>query len=103
MPPVTPKILFGPFNFEREPIQMVRCIKVDLLSDKYGVTCQPGEMYRSAQYWCLLVTASHSRYLDRPNSLRICLESLRSVVTEELILCFLSFDLYRGNSSFVSG
>ena len=50
-PPVTPKIVAGPFNYEREPIQMVRCITTDLLSDKYGVTCQPGEVYRPAQYW----------------------------------------------------
>ena len=49
VPPVTPNIVFGPFNYEREPIQMVRCITSDLLSDKYGMTCQPGEVYRPAQ------------------------------------------------------
>ena len=49
VPPVTPNIVFGPFNFEREPIQMVRCITADRLADKYGVTCQSGEVYRPAQ------------------------------------------------------
>ena len=57
VPSVTPNIVFGPFNFEKELIQMVRCITVDLLSDIYGVTCQPGEVYRQAHYWWLLVSA----------------------------------------------
>ena len=30
VPTVTPNIVFGPFNFEREPIQMDRCITADL-------------------------------------------------------------------------
>ena len=96
VPPVTPNIVFGPFNYEREPIQMVRCITADLLSDKYGITCQPGEVYCPAQYWWLLVTAPHAHSLVQPDSLRSCLESLRTVVTEELILCFHIVDLYRG-------
>ena len=83
VPPVTPIIVFGPFNFGREPIQMVCCFTADLLSDKYGVLCQPGEVYRPAQYWWLLVTASHSHSLVQPDSLRSCLESLWTVVTEE--------------------
>ena len=62
VPPVTPNIVFGPFNFEMTPIQMVRCITSDLLSDKYGVTCQPGKVYRPAQYWWLLVPASHTHF-----------------------------------------
>ena len=37
MPPVPSNIAFGPFNFEREPVQMVRCITADLLCDKYGI------------------------------------------------------------------
>ena len=86
MPPVTPNIVFGPFNYEREPIQVVRCITADLLSDKYGITCQPGEVYRPAQYWWLLVTAPNAHSLVQPDSLRSCLESLRTVVSEELIL-----------------
>ena len=100
VPPVTPNIVFGPFNCEREPIQMVRCITADLLSDRYGVTCQPGEVYRPAQYWWLLVTASHTHTLVQPDNLRSCLESLRTVVTEELILCFHIVDLYRGKLQF---
>ena len=35
MPPVPSNFAFGPFNFEREPVQMVRCITADLLCDKY--------------------------------------------------------------------
>ena len=35
MPPVPSNIAFGPFNFEREPVQMVRYITADLLGDKY--------------------------------------------------------------------
>ena len=99
VPPVTPNIAFGPFNYEREPIQMVRCITADLLSDKYGITCQPGEVYRQAKYWWLLVTAPNAHSLVQPDSLRSCLESLRTVVTEELILCFHIVDLYRNYGS----
>ena len=100
VPPVTPNIVFGPFNFEREPIQMVRCITADLLSDKHGVTCQPGEVYRPAQHWWLLVTASQTHSLVRPDSLGSCLESFRTGVTEELILCFHIVDLYCGKLQF---
>ena len=100
VPPVTPNLVFGTFNFEREPIQMVRCVTPDVLFDKYGVTCQPGEVYRSAQYWWLLGTAPHTHSLVRPKSLRSGLESLRTVVTEELILCFHIVNLYRGNLQF---
>ena len=79
---------------------MVRCITVDLLFDKYGVTCQPGEVYRPAQLWWLLVTASHTHSLVQSDSLRSCLESLRTVVTEELSLCFHIVDLYCGKLHF---
>ena len=96
VPPVTPYIVSGRFNFEKEPIEMVRCITADLLFDKYGVTCQPGEVYRPAQ----LVTASHAHSLVQPDSLRSCLESLRTLVTEELILCFHIIDLYREKLQF---
>ena len=57
-------------------------------------------MYRAAQFWWLLVTASHTHSLERPDSLRSCLESLRTVVTEQLILCFHIVDLYRGKLQF---
>ena len=100
VPPVTANIVFGPFNLEREPIQMVRCITADLLADKYGVNCQPGEVYRAAQYWWLLVSASHTHSLVQPDSLRSCLESLRTLGTEELILCFHIIDLYCGKPQF---
>ena len=100
VPQVTPNIVFGPFNFEREPIQVVRCITADLLADKYCVNCQPGEVDRPAQYWWLLVTSSHTHSLVQPDSLRSCLESLRTLVTEELILCFQIIFLYRGKLQF---
>ena len=100
VPPVTPNIVFGPFNYEREPIQMVRCITADLLSDKYGITYQPAEVYRPAQYWWLLVTAPHAHSLVQPDIFQSCLESLRTLVTEELILCFHIVDLYRGKLRF---
>ena len=57
---VPPNIVFGTFNFEKEPIQMVRCITAGILSDKYGVTCQSEEVYRTVQYWFFLVTAFHT-------------------------------------------
>ena len=42
VPPVPPSIWFGPFNFEREPVQMAKCITADLLLDRYGVEVEPG-------------------------------------------------------------
>ena len=51
MPPVTSNIVFGPFNFEREPVQMVRCITADLLCDKYGIHVDPGGVYSPAPHW----------------------------------------------------
>ena len=44
VPPLPANIAFGPFNYEREPIQMVRCIPVDLLHDKYNVAAKPGDV-----------------------------------------------------------
>ena len=57
-------------------------------------------MYRPAQFWCLLVTASHTHSLVQPDSLRSCLERLRTVVTGDSILCFHIVDLYRGKLQF---
>ena len=57
MPPVPSNIAFGPFNFEREPVQMVRCITADLLCDKYGIHVDPGGVYsqrRTGGCWSLL-------------------------------------------------
>ena len=45
VPPMPSNIVFGPFNFEREPIQMARCVTADLLHDKYGIAVKPGEIY----------------------------------------------------------
>ena len=50
MPPVPSNIAFGPFNFEREPVQMVRYITADLLGDKYGIHVDPGGVYIPAPH-----------------------------------------------------
>ena len=55
VPQVPPNIVFGPFNFERKPVQMARCITVDLLLDRVEV--EPGGVYSPAPHWWLLVTA----------------------------------------------
>ena len=58
VPPVPPSIVFGPFNFGRELVQMARCITADLLLDRYGVEVEPGGVYSSTPYWWLMVAAS---------------------------------------------
>ena len=63
-------IAFGPFNYEREPVQKVRCVTADLLHDKYGVTATPGKTLVA------LITAHRVTDLVHPNSLRSCLENL---------------------------
>ena len=42
VPPVPPSIVFGPFNLEREPVQMALFITSDLLLGRYGVQGNPG-------------------------------------------------------------
>ena len=76
VPPVPPNIVFRPFNFEREPVQMVRCITADLLLDRYGVTVEPGGVYSPAPHRWLLVTASRADTLVNPRHLLLCLEHL---------------------------
>ena len=66
MPPVSGNIAFGSFNFEREPVQMARCITADLLCDKYGVYVEPGKVYSPAPHWCLLVTAPRVEAIVEP-------------------------------------
>ena len=96
MPPVPNNIAFGPFNFEREPVQMARCITADLLCDKYGVQVEPGGVYSPAPHWWLLVTAPRVETIVEPLHLLSCLESLRTLTTTDLILCFHIVDWYRG-------
>ena len=100
LPLVPPSIVFGPFNFEREPVQMARCITADLLLDRYGVEVEPGGVYSSATYWWLLVTAPRVDALVNPQHLLPCLESLRTSTTGNLILCFHLIDWYRGKIKF---
>ena len=100
VPPVPPNIIFGPFNFEREPVQMARCITADLLLDRYGVEVEPGGVYSPAPHWWQLVTASRVDTLVNPRHLLLCLESLRTSTKEDLILCFHLIDWYRGKVKF---
>ena len=100
VPPVPPNIVFGPFNFEREPVQMARCITADLLLDRYGVEVEPGGVYSPAPHLWLLVTAPRVDALVEPRHLLLCLESLRTSTTEHLILCFHLIDWYRGKVKF---
>ena len=89
MPPVPNNIAFGPFNFEREPVQMARCITADLLCDKYGVQVEPGGVYSPAPHWWLLVTAPRVETIVEQLHLLSC-----------LILCFHIVDWYRGKVNF---
>ena len=100
VPPVPPNIVFGPFNFEREPVQMARCITTDLLLDRYGIEVEPGVVYSPTPHWWLLVTAPRVDKLLNPRQLLLCLESLRTSTREDLILCFHQIDWYRGKMKF---
>ena len=100
MPPVPNNIAFGPFNSEREPVQMARCITADLLCDKYGVQVEPGGVYSPAPLWWLLVTAPRVETIVEPLHLLSCLDSLRTLTTTDLILCFHIIDWYRGKVKF---
>ena len=55
MPPVPSNIAFGPFNFERQPVQMVRCITADLLGDKYGIHVDSGGCIAQHRTGCWLL------------------------------------------------
>ena len=100
MPPVPSNIAFGPFNFEREPVQMARCITADLLCDKCGVQVEPGGVYSPAPHWWLLVTVPRVEAIVEPLHMLSCLESLRTLTTADLILCFHIIDWYRGKVKF---
>ena len=100
MPLVPSNIAFRPFNFEREPVQMVRCITADLLCDKYGIHVDPGGVYSPAPHWWLLVTAPRVEAIVEPLHLLSCLEGLRTLTTADLILCFHIIDWYRGKVKF---
>ena len=100
VPPVPPSIVFGPLNFEREPVQMAGCITADLVLDRYGVKVEPRGVYSPAPYWWLMVTASCVDALVDPQHLSLCLEGLRTSTTENLILCLHLIDWYRGKAKF---
>ena len=100
MPAVPNNIAFGPFNFEREPVQMARCITANLLCDKYGVQVEPGGVYSPAPHWWLLVTAPRVETIVEPLHLLSCLDCLTTLTTTDLILCFHIIDWYRGKVKF---
>ena len=93
-------IAFGTFNYEREPIQRVRCIPADLLHDKHNVVATPGDVYQPATNWWLLITAQCVSDVVKPLVLNACLESLRTMVSPDRITCFHMIDLYRGKVKF---
>ena len=99
IPPLPPNMAFGSFTYEREPIQMVRCITADLLNDKYGVVATPGDIYQPTTNWWLLTTAQHVSDLVSPQVLP-CPESLRTMISPNYITCFHIIDLYRGKIKF---
>ena len=75
---------------------MARCITADLLCDMYGVHVEPGGVYSPAPHWWLLVTAPQVEAIVDPLHLLSCLESLKTLTTADLILCFHIHDWYRG-------
>ena len=94
-----PGLYFG-HHFEREPVQMSRCITSDLLLHRYGVQVKPGGIFKPATNWWLLVTAALVEALLSPQHLLTCLECLRTSTTEELIVCFHMNDCYRSKVKF---
>ena len=72
--PPLPNIAFGQFNYERELIQMVRCITADLLKDKYNVVATLGDDYQPTTNWWLLITAQRVFDLVDPQVLYTCLD-----------------------------
>ena len=100
VPPVPQNIAFGSFNYEREPIQMVRCITADLLNDKYNITAVPGDGSLPVTSWWLLVSVQRVSDLVDPQVFVTCLEGLRTMTSSDRILCFHIIDLYRGKMKF---
>ena len=99
-PPVPPSIVFGLFNFEREPVQMARCVTSDLLLGRNGMQVEPGGIFSPAPFWWLLVSAPRVKALVSPEHLLECLEYLRTATTAELILRFHVIDWYRRKLKF---
>ena len=100
IPPLPPNIAFGPFNYEREPIQLVRCITADLLNDKYDVVATRGDVYQPTTNWWLLITAQRVSDLVSPQVVHTCLESLRTMISPNYITCFHIIDQYCGKIKF---
>ena len=78
----------------------VRCVPADLVRDKYAVDVAVGDVYQPVDNWWLLITADSTSDLVRPNDLKICLESLRTLTSIDQALSFQIFDFYRGKFKF---
>ena len=65
-------IALGPFNYEREPVQMVRCTTDDLLHDKYGIEVREGDVYQPIRRWytigCTNRATNHRQSSMRPRT-----------------------------------
>ena len=61
---------------------------------------EPGGVYSPAPHWWLLVTAPRVETIVEPLHLLSCLESLRTLTTTDLILCFHIIDWYQGKVKF---
>ena len=65
-----PNFAFGPYNYENERVEMVRCVTADLVYDKYKETIDVGDVCQPAENWWLLITAETTNSLVKPNDLR---------------------------------
>ena len=95
-----PNFFFGPYNYEQERVEMVRCVTADLVQDKYAIITTVGDVYHPADNLWLLITAETADSQVKPDDLRSCVETLRALTDPEHILCFQIFDFYRGKFDF---
>ena len=83
-----PNFVFGPYNYEQELVEIVRCVTADLVQNKYAVVTTVGDVDQPTENWWLLITAETTDSLVKPDDLRSCLENLRTLTDPEHILCF---------------
>ena len=103
IPCMPPNFICGPYNYEDERVEMVRCVTADLLHDKYMVDITVGDVYQPADNWWLLVTAETTNAIVKPHDLRLCHGNLRTLTDPEHVLCFQLFDFYRRKLDFRYG
>ena len=95
IPPLPPNIAFGPFIYEREPVQLICCITADFLNDKLDVIATPGDVCQPTTNWWLLITAQRVSDLVSPQVLHPCLDSLRTMISPNYITCLHIFPRIR--------